>query len=80
MPAADGIDLARKYVCETSELTGDHRVPLCTCQSCDIPLCCDASPYKQASRYFRKTGHPVVTSAAGRALDVVLRRRAVCTI
>lgn len=49
--------------CQECVKTGSAWVHLRTCQSCGGTHCCDSSPNRHATRHFRETGHPVISSA-----------------
>jgi len=44
-------------------LLGSTWVHLRTCQECGVTLCCDNSPNRDATKYVRANGHPVIASA-----------------
>lgn len=43
--------------------TGGRWVHLRVCLSCGHVGCCDSSPNRHATKHFRSTGHPIITSA-----------------
>ncbi len=49
--------------CEDCLATGGHWVHLRMCLSCGHVGCCDSSPNRHATKHFRSTGHPIITSA-----------------
>jgi uncharacterized UBP type Zn finger protein len=49
--------------CEECLKAGDGWVHLRLCRSCGHVGCCDSSKNKHATRHFRATAHPVVSSA-----------------
>jgi uncharacterized UBP type Zn finger protein len=63
LTAIDSIIPARHHQCDECIKTGDSWVHLRTCQTCGTTLCCDSSPNRHATKHFRASGHPVVTSA-----------------
>ena len=48
--------------CEECLALGDRWVHLRVCRSCGHVGCCDSSKNKHASRHFRATQHPIMTS------------------
>ena len=48
--------------CEECLATGDSWVHLRLCRQCGHVGCCDDSKNKHASKHFKKTGHPIMTS------------------
>lgn len=42
---------------------GGRWVHLRVCLSCGHVGCCDSSPNRHATKHFRSTGHPIITSA-----------------
>ena len=48
--------------CEECLQLGDTWVHLRLCRTCGHVGCCDDSKNKHASRHFRETNHPIVTS------------------
>lgn len=48
--------------CEECLALGDTWVHLRLCRSCGHVGCCDSSKNRHATRHFRATGHPIVTS------------------
>jgi uncharacterized UBP type Zn finger protein len=48
--------------CEECLASGDVWVHLRLCRTCGHVGCCDDSKNKHATRHFRGTGHPIVTS------------------
>ena len=48
--------------CEECLATGDTWVHLRLCRACGHVGCCDDSKNKHASKHFKKTGHPIMTS------------------
>ena len=48
--------------CEECLKTGDTWVHLRRCVSCGHIGCCDSSKNKHATKHFRATKHPIVTS------------------
>jgi uncharacterized UBP type Zn finger protein len=53
---------ARTDGCEECLKTGDAWVHLRLCRSCGHVGCCDSSKNKHATRHYRATAHPVVSS------------------
>jgi uncharacterized UBP type Zn finger protein len=49
--------------CEDCLSVGGRWMHLRTCLTCGRVGCCDSSPNRHASKHFRETGHPIVTSA-----------------
>src|SRR4051812_25124401 len=49
--------------CEECLKTGGRWVHLRYCLTCTHVGCCDSSPNRHATKHFRATQHPVVTSA-----------------
>ena len=49
--------------CEDCLATGGRWVHLRACLSCGHVGCCDSSPNRHATKHFRSTGHPIITSA-----------------
>ena len=49
--------------CQDCMESGGRWVHLRECLTCGRVGCCDSSPGKHATRHFRETGHPIVTSA-----------------
>jgi hypothetical protein len=49
--------------CEECMKTGDTWVHLRLCRYCGHVGCCDDSMNRHATKHFRSTGHPIVTSA-----------------
>ena len=49
--------------CEECLKTGDEWVHLRLCRYCGHVGCCDDSKNRHATRHFRSTGHPIITSA-----------------
>ena len=63
-------------VCPDCVAIGGRWVHLRMCRSCGHVAGCDDSPNRHATAHYHATGHPVIRStAAGRALELVLRRR-----
>ena len=54
---------ARTAGCEECLAIGDSWVHLRMCRTCGHVGCCDSSKNRHATRHFRATGHPIVTSA-----------------
>jgi uncharacterized UBP type Zn finger protein len=54
--------LDRVEGCEECLESGDTWVHLRQCLQCGHVGCCDSSRNKHATRHFRDTGHPLVTS------------------
>jgi hypothetical protein len=52
-----------KHVCPECVAMGDTWVHLRICQECGHVGCCDDSKNKHATKHFRATQHPVITSA-----------------
>ena len=52
----------RKLVCDECVKTGDDWVHLRTCQQCGATHCCDSSPNRHATKHYRLTAHPIITS------------------
>ena len=48
--------------CEECLATGDTWVHLRLCRACGHVGCCDNSKNKHATKHFKKTGHPIITS------------------
>jgi len=48
--------------CEECLATGDTWVHLRLCRTCGHVGCCDNSKNKHATKHFKKTGHPIITS------------------
>jgi uncharacterized UBP type Zn finger protein len=48
--------------CEECLKTGDSWVHLRLCRSCGHVGCCDDSRNKHATRHYRATGHPIMSS------------------
>lgn len=48
--------------CEECLRIGSPWVHLRLCMTCGHVGCCDDSPNRHATRHFRATGHPVITS------------------
>ena len=48
--------------CEECLKMGDTWVHLRLCRECGHVGCCDDSKNKHATRHFRATGHPIITS------------------
>src|SRR5205814_3003214 len=48
--------------CEECLATGDTWVHLRLCRACGHVGCCDNSKNRHATKHFRKTGHPIITS------------------
>jgi uncharacterized UBP type Zn finger protein len=48
--------------CEECLATGDTWVHLRLCRACGHVGCCDDSKNKHATKHFKKTGHPIMTS------------------
>lgn len=53
-PSAEG--------CEDCLKTGDPWVHLRMCLTCGYVGCCDNSPNRHATKHYRATGHPLITS------------------
>lgn len=49
--------------CEECLTMGDTWVHLRTCRTCGHVGCCDSSKNRHATKHFRGTGHPIITSA-----------------
>ena len=49
--------------CEECLKTGSEWVHLRICLSCGHVGCCDSSPGKHATKHYRVSSHPIVTSA-----------------
>ena len=49
--------------CEDCLKMGGRWLHLRKCLSCGHVACCDSSPNRHASAHFRKTRHPIVSSA-----------------
>ena len=49
--------------CEDCLKIGGHWLHLRKCLSCGHVGCCDSSPNRHASAHFRRTSHPIVSSA-----------------
>jgi len=49
--------------CEECLALGDTWVHLRLCRSCGHVGCCDSSKNRHATKHFRATQHPIVTSA-----------------
>ena len=49
--------------CEECMKTGDTWVHLRLCRHCGHVGCCDDSKNRHATKHFRSTGHPIITSA-----------------
>lgn len=54
--------LANSTGCEECLALGDSWVHLRLCRSCGHVGCCDSSKNKHATKHFRATLHPIVTS------------------
>lgn len=54
-PSADG--------CEDCLKTGDPWVHLRMCLTCGYVGCCDNSPNRHATKHYRATEHPLITSS-----------------
>jgi uncharacterized UBP type Zn finger protein len=52
-----------QHVCPECVALGDTWVHLRICQQCGHVGCCDDSQNKHATKHFRATQHPVITSA-----------------
>ncbi|QJX45898.1 UBP-type zinc finger domain-containing protein [Hymenobacter taeanensis] len=52
-----------EHVCPECVAQGDTWVHLRVCQTCGHVGCCNSSKNKHATRHFKATEHPVVTSA-----------------
>jgi len=48
--------------CEECLAAGDTWVHLRLCRACGHVGCCDDSKNKHATKHFKKTGHPIITS------------------
>ena len=48
--------------CEGCLATGDKWVELRLCLTCGHVGCCDSSKNKHATKHFRSTQHPIITS------------------
>ncbi|UJR78458.1 UBP-type zinc finger domain-containing protein [Sandaracinus amylolyticus] len=48
--------------CEECLAMGDTWVHLRACRTCGHVGCCDSSKNRHATKHFRATGHPIVTS------------------
>jgi uncharacterized UBP type Zn finger protein len=48
--------------CEECLAMGDAWVHLRLCRACGHVGCCDDSKNKHATKHFKKTGHPIITS------------------
>ena len=48
--------------CEDCLKTGDAWVHLRLCRSCGHVGCCDSSKNKHATKHFRSSGHPIISS------------------
>ena len=57
------LKLARRTECEDCGRPGATWVSLRTCQSCGGTRCCDSSPNQHATRHWKSSSHPVVSSA-----------------
>ncbi|HWS53700.1 MAG TPA: UBP-type zinc finger domain-containing protein [Pyrinomonadaceae bacterium] len=53
---------ARTGGCEECLKTGDAWVHLRLCRACGHVGCCDSSKNKHATRHYRATAHPVISS------------------
>jgi uncharacterized UBP type Zn finger protein len=49
--------------CPECQAIGSGWLHLRICLTCGHVGCCDSSPNRHASRHFRGTGHPIMTSA-----------------
>ena len=49
--------------CEDCLAIGGRWVHLRVCLVCGRVGCCDSSPNQHATKHFRSTGHPIITSA-----------------
>ena len=49
--------------CEECMRSGDTWVHLRLCRECGHVGCCDDSRNRHATKHFRATGHPIITSA-----------------
>lgn len=53
--------------CEECLAIGDKWVELRLCLTCGHVGCCDSSKNKHATKHFRETGHPIITSFPDRS-------------
>ncbi|AKF09050.1 putative Glutathione-regulated potassium-efflux system protein KefB [Sandaracinus amylolyticus] len=49
--------------CEECLAMGDTWVHLRRCRTCGHVGCCDSSKNRHATKHFRETGHPIISSA-----------------
>ncbi|HUA45856.1 MAG TPA: UBP-type zinc finger domain-containing protein [Solirubrobacteraceae bacterium] len=49
--------------CEECLATGSTWVELRVCRTCGHVGCCDSSPGAHATKHFKQTGHPIMSSA-----------------
>jgi uncharacterized UBP type Zn finger protein len=49
--------------CEDCLKIGGQWVHLRVCLTCGHVACCDSSPNRHATKHFKHSGHPIVTSA-----------------
>ena len=54
---------AAEHACPECVALGDNWVHLRVCQQCGHVGCCDSSKNKHATKHYRATQHPVVSSA-----------------
>jgi uncharacterized UBP type Zn finger protein len=67
MPACTHLDFIRtrhanSQGCEECLALGDSWVHLRLCRTCGHVGCCDSSKNKHATRHFRSTAHPIMSS------------------
>ena len=55
-------DVPNTQGCEGCLKMGDTWVHLRLCRACGHVGCCDSSKNKHATKHFRATGHPIMTS------------------
>jgi uncharacterized UBP type Zn finger protein len=56
------VDTPNSAGCEECLKMGDGWVHLRLCRACGHVGCCDDSKNKHATKHFRATGHPIITS------------------
>ncbi|MDB5803786.1 MAG: hypothetical protein JWN73_1108 [Betaproteobacteria bacterium] len=56
------VDTPNSDGCEECLKTGDSWVHLRLCRACGHVGCCDDSKNKHATKHFKATGHPIITS------------------
>lgn len=49
--------------CEECLATGQTWIALRACRTCGHVGCCDSSPGTHATKHYKETGHPVMSSA-----------------